>query len=167
MNHNGLERLKELKAAKGPHRTAEGIRETVHSSVSFGCDFDEKGKCIHYRERVEKNHGRLPDETSLIACGSCCSRCAESVGYFISEVDLISKEQLEFLVKTYKERKGFLGPEGCKIPAKWRSNICTFHACRVPYDKDNKDRVILTIARDAIRYLKEYQRLTYKGNKCR
>ena len=81
--------------------------------IDYDCDFRD-GQC-----RPQRTEDR-----------SCCSRCANTFGYWHKEGDTLDDDTVRKLAEFYDERSGFIRDGcGCILPRELRSPTCLYIFC--------------------------------------
>jgi hypothetical protein len=123
MDHNGLRKALQERNIIVVTKEAMRVRgfdvETYRSlarqteSIDYDCDFRD-GTC-----RSQRTEDR-----------SCCSRCADTFGYWRKEGGTLDEDTVKALADIYDAKTGFLRDGcGCILPRELRSPTCLYIFC--------------------------------------
>lgn len=115
----------------------EVLKEQVQLFVNFKCGFNEKG-CKRFQVTEGCSEGI---RMKMKMC--CCGECAVAGGY----LDMVRESDVQKYLELWNEKTGYWRPDGCVLPRKMRSIICTYYYCSegMP-EKERKKIAILRMA---------------------
>lgn len=82
--------------------------------------------------------------------GKCCASCARTSGNWDKHTGPVDNEQVGIMNMLYNASTGFLGPEGCLLPRRYRSPLCLAYSCG--YDVTRESLAIISVITNDCNY---------------